>query len=460
MLRSIGSAIATTNRGPLVAPSRLIRCIRKSANMANDGDSWLSGIGVNVSGVLDTIKETASAFFDPNAAKSEASAAGPAPSAATDAAPPPPAPAPAPASPTPTPAGAQPPADDPDVPSLEERYLTAVSKPDWPLAAKVLNECSQEEIQIRVGKLTDEQKLELHDGALKIIGLNSKVAQMTSAVATEVLDKKFNAAVTARKWDLAAEYLNGFSVEDIQRRLDPKLMKELYGGAVENPRVGPNSNVAKLTESAGRTSGSADKPTIAVAASGDNFKVTGWGFLPNSTVTIRGRQLGADWAKELPYFTARADGSGSFGSDVAGIEVCKAVGAIRFSATDGRENRADISRKLWSDDVEATCLVQAQEGPEPEEPETKIQAGLRTVYSEKVRYWVYDAGLKPPKLVVDGERFGKGVVIRAEFVSTHGGRGYAIYKRDSDPSGDFPGYGMMEPRGTTVSQDEVTDMQF
>ena len=68
------------------------------------------------------------------------------------------------------------------------------------------------------------------------------------------LDQQYNRAVeTARQtgsWQDAAEKLNGFNHEDIQRRLAQLTADEvayLHLGALDNPRVGPQSQVAQLT---------------------------------------------------------------------------------------------------------------------------------------------------------------------------------------------------------------------
>jgi hypothetical protein len=72
----------------------------------------------------------------------------------------------------------------------------------------------------------------------------------TRRVLARSLDDDYQAAVRAGDWQRAAELLNGFNVPDILRRLaarSPDEVAALHQGAVANQRVGPDSNVAKLT---------------------------------------------------------------------------------------------------------------------------------------------------------------------------------------------------------------------
>jgi hypothetical protein len=68
------------------------------------------------------------------------------------------------------------------------------------------------------------------------------------------LDQQYNAAVKSGRqtgnWQDAAELLNGFNHEDIQNRLAQLTSDEvgyLHLGALDNPRVGPQSQVAQMT---------------------------------------------------------------------------------------------------------------------------------------------------------------------------------------------------------------------
>ena len=72
----------------------------------------------------------------------------------------------------------------------------------------------------------------------------------TRRVLARSLDDDYQAAVRAGDWQRAAELLNGFNIPDILRRLaarSPDEVAALHQGAVANRRVGPDSNVAKLT---------------------------------------------------------------------------------------------------------------------------------------------------------------------------------------------------------------------
>ncbi len=64
-------------------------------------------------------------------------------------------------------------------------------------------------------------------------------------------DQEYQAAVQSGDWQAAAEWLNGFNRVDIQARL-AKLSQDqvtsLHQGALDNPRVGPQSQIAQLTE--------------------------------------------------------------------------------------------------------------------------------------------------------------------------------------------------------------------
>ena len=68
------------------------------------------------------------------------------------------------------------------------------------------------------------------------------------------LDQSYNTAVRAARqtgdWQNAAELLNGFNREDILQRLTFLTRQEvgfIHQGAVDNPRVGPDSQLARLT---------------------------------------------------------------------------------------------------------------------------------------------------------------------------------------------------------------------
>ena len=70
------------------------------------------------------------------------------------------------------------------------------------------------------------------------------------SISTSGLDQKYQTAVQAADWRAAAEWLNGFSREDVQARLadlNQDQITNLHLGALDNPRVGPESQVAQLT---------------------------------------------------------------------------------------------------------------------------------------------------------------------------------------------------------------------
>ena len=81
-----------------------------------------------------------------------------------------------------------------------------------------------------------------------------RVVQRQAVPGARSLDDRYSAAVASARqsgnWQEAAELLNAFSHEDIQVRLAALSDQEvelLHAGAVENPRVGPDAQVATLT---------------------------------------------------------------------------------------------------------------------------------------------------------------------------------------------------------------------
>ena len=63
-------------------------------------------------------------------------------------------------------------------------------------------------------------------------------------------DNEYHAAVDAGNWPDAAEWLNGFNYVDIQLRLaslTPGQVSSLHQGAIDNPNVGPQAQVALMT---------------------------------------------------------------------------------------------------------------------------------------------------------------------------------------------------------------------
>src|SRR5881396_2451529 len=65
------------------------------------------------------------------------------------------------------------------------------------------------------------------------------------------LSDRYEAALKSSNWQEAAELLNGFNQQDITKRLaklKPGDVGKIHQGAVSNPRVGPKSNVALMTD--------------------------------------------------------------------------------------------------------------------------------------------------------------------------------------------------------------------
>ncbi|RYY57278.1 MAG: DUF4157 domain-containing protein [Chitinophagaceae bacterium] len=70
---------------------------------------------------------------------------------------------------------------------------------------------------------------------------------------TDDLDKSFRKSLDEKDYAKAAEYLNGFSREDILERLRDKpaaITASIHVGAIQHPGVGPKSQVAELTNAA------------------------------------------------------------------------------------------------------------------------------------------------------------------------------------------------------------------
>ena len=133
----------------------------------------------------------------------------------------------------------------------------------------------------------------------------------------------------------------------------------------------PDAAIAEVSSSAPGSvlsSGAAAKPTIAVNASGTTFAVTGSGFLPNASVSVRTTQILPGQFVDLRTPTS-SDANGNIAVNIAGPNVCAAVGPIFFSATDGREDRTDRLGVLFSNAVEMSCLPLSPDKPDdPDDP--------------------------------------------------------------------------------------------
>jgi hypothetical protein len=107
----------------------------------------------------------------------------------------------------------------------------------------------------RPGMLTAQRRaLMLQAGSVlgnrQLAGVVATVQRDPEDERVKALKKNYEDAVKAADWKLAAEYLNGFSREDILTRLAKRSaaeVGELHTGAVGNPRVGPGSQLALLT---------------------------------------------------------------------------------------------------------------------------------------------------------------------------------------------------------------------
>jgi hypothetical protein len=89
----------------------------------------------------------------------------------------------------------------------------------------------------------------------QISTVGSRLVQRDGEFNVPTLDDLYNNALQASRqtgnWQDAAEKLNGFNKVDIQSRLAQLTQNEvgyIHLGALENPRVGPDSNVAQMTK--------------------------------------------------------------------------------------------------------------------------------------------------------------------------------------------------------------------
>ena len=151
------------------------------------------------------------------------------------------------------------------VAAMDADWNSAVAGGDWSKAALVLNGYSPDDIRRHLKGLSSDQMAGLHQGALDCgIGPDSATAKATNPAAPPVdarvskLDQDYQAAVGSQAWALAAELLNGFSTSDIKARLSKlstEQAKALHESAVQDPKLGPQSNVAILTPQPEETRG-------------------------------------------------------------------------------------------------------------------------------------------------------------------------------------------------------------
>ena len=203
-----------------------------------------------------------------------------------------PAPAPAPSDATPAPASAP---AAPSVAELRQHYEAALANAratgNWQDAAEKLNIFNHDDIQSYRAQLRDIEVSYLHQGALDNPGLGagSQVAQLTApgvpAASTpaplvstaSTLDQDYTRALQASDWKTAAEKLNAFNTEDIKSRLvqlSSDQVANVHQGALDNPNLGPDSQVAQLTPAAPTSQTPASEtPTSPAAAAPSDAQV-------------------------------------------------------------------------------------------------------------------------------------------------------------------------------------------
>lgn len=157
----------------------------------------------------------------------------------------------------------------PNAGNLDQQYQHALQQArqtgNWQDAAEKLNGFNRTDIESRLALLTQDEIALLHQGALDNPGVGpyAQVAQMTApgaplasiqpvqASVPSDLDVAYLDAVRKGDWPTAAEKLNGFNSEDMANRLAQRTPEEiinLHQGALANPRVGPQSQVALATD--------------------------------------------------------------------------------------------------------------------------------------------------------------------------------------------------------------------
>jgi len=196
--------------------------------MAADQDSWIqSALGVDVGSIVSTV---ASAVSSSSPADDE--------NVCTDSPPPPVAAAPdsssdAPAAPPSS--DAAPEASGPDSDSYQLGYKDGLSGQD-----------------ANPGPLAPDSLTDYQEGYAKgKYEFNQTPAGKDRGRAAD-LDRDYKGWLAEQNWPLAAESLNGFNQHDIQQRLadlTPEEVAAIHRGALDNPRVGPKSQVAQMTGS-------------------------------------------------------------------------------------------------------------------------------------------------------------------------------------------------------------------
>jgi hypothetical protein len=97
-------------------------------------------------------------------------------------------------------------------------------------------------------------------------------------------------------------------------------------------------------------------PTISVSASGGGtstvFTIAGTGFLPSVQLTVKGTRIGDGEIHQF-FWTTMSDAAGA--ARLAIDLPCVPGIVINFSANDGRRSPTDLTERLWSNTVQATC---------------------------------------------------------------------------------------------------------
>ncbi len=137
---------------------------------------------------------------------------------------------------------------DPDTEAKRQDYENSVTAGNWEHAAEVLNAFNIDDIHRMLPKPVS-QIASIYVGAIanKAVGPDSNVAQVTRWAS---LDVNYRENLGAGEFGEAAKNLNGFSPDDIKarlRKLNRGQIQSLHDGAVKNPDVGPDSNVAQIT---------------------------------------------------------------------------------------------------------------------------------------------------------------------------------------------------------------------
>ena len=140
-------------------------------------------------------------------------------------------------------------AASPDVDAMRQDFTDSVGRGDFEHAAEVLNAFNLADIQSLLAGRSLAQIASIHVGAISNpkVGPDSNAANVTRPA---FLDANYMENLRAGAWQDAAKYLNGFNSDDIVRRLSRLSLTQiqaLHDGAVANPVVGDQSQVATLT---------------------------------------------------------------------------------------------------------------------------------------------------------------------------------------------------------------------